>query len=100
MRPRPRIALARLAGLVLTGVILVAWVAFVANPPFGGGIQLAPLFENVAETLYELPSNPGGVQQLVPQLAVLALVGFPPFAIGLYLYTKIVLTVLAGHTRA
>jgi hypothetical protein len=100
MRPRLRIGGARLAGVVLTGVLLVAWDAFVANSPVGGGIQLAPLFENVAETLYELPSNPGGIRQLVPQLAVLALVVFPPVAIGLYMYTKIILTVLAGRTRA
>jgi hypothetical protein len=100
MRPRLRIALARLAAVLMTGVLLVAWVAFVASPPFGGGIQLAPLFENLAEALYELPSNPAGFLQLVPLLAVLALVVFPPLAIGLYLYTKVILTVLAGHTRA
>lgn len=99
MRPRLGIAIARLATVVITGVLLVAWVAFVTSPPFGGGIQLAPLFKNVAEALYELPSNPAGFLQLVPLLAVLAAVVFPPLAIGLYLYTKVIVPVLAGHTR-
>lgn len=99
MAPRWSVAFARLVGVVFAGVLLVAWVVVIGNPPFGGGIQLGPQIENLAESIYELPSDGAVVVQLVPLLGILALVVYPPIAIGLFVHSRI-LTVLGRSTRA